>query len=132
MVLVDTSIWIRFLRNQTPYVAELKRLLDLNEVAGHELIYGELLIGDHGGRTTLLNEYSRMDRVETIAHGEVVAFVRTRRLFSRGVGWIDIHLLASALVGRVTLWTADAGLFTLASELGIAYRVPQAHRKYVS
>jgi predicted nucleic acid-binding protein len=122
MVLADTSIWIGFLRNQAPYLAELKKLLLLREVAGHDLVYGELLIGNHGGRTTLLNGYSGMAHVQTIAHREVVAFVRARRLASRGAGWIDIHLLASALVGGVKLWTADASLLVLASELGVAYR----------
>lgn len=46
MVLVDTSVWIRFLANRAPYAAGLDRLLALDDVAGHELIYGELLIGD--------------------------------------------------------------------------------------
>ena len=50
MVLVDTSVWIRFLANRAPYAAELDRLLGLDEVTGHELVYGELLIGDRGGR----------------------------------------------------------------------------------
>jgi len=50
-VLVDTSVWIRFLANREPYAAELDRLLERDEVVGHELIFGELLIGDRGGRT---------------------------------------------------------------------------------
>lgn len=53
MVLVDTSVWIRSLQNRVPYLAELDRLLGLDEVAGHELVYGELLIGDKGGRSKL-------------------------------------------------------------------------------
>src|SRR2546422_10156496 len=54
MVLVDTSVWIRFLANRAPYAAELDRLLGLDEVTGHELVYGELLIGDRGGRREFL------------------------------------------------------------------------------
>jgi predicted nucleic acid-binding protein len=54
MVLVDTSVWIRFLANRAPYAAELERLLELEEVAAYELVYGELLIGDRGGRKRLL------------------------------------------------------------------------------
>jgi predicted nucleic acid-binding protein len=46
MVLVDTSVWIRSLANRAPFKAELDRLLGLGEVAGHELVYGELLIGE--------------------------------------------------------------------------------------
>jgi predicted nucleic acid-binding protein len=57
MILVDTSVWIRFLTNQSPYANRLDALLDRGEVTGHELVYGELLIGDRGGRTKLLASY---------------------------------------------------------------------------
>jgi len=124
MVLVDTSVWIRFLANRTPYAAELDRLLDLGEVTGHELVYGELLIGDLGGHGRLLDAYDRMNQAAMVPHGEVVAFVRDRRLHGRGVGWIDIHLLASALVGRLQLWTADPRFLAMAAEFGVAYEAP--------
>ena len=122
MVLVDTSVWIRALCNHPDYRAELDRLLSLDQVAGHELVYGELLAGDRGGRRTLLTYYERYTPAPVISHNEVVAFVRFRDLHGRGVGWIDMHLLASALAGRLPLWTADACLLTLAQELGIAYK----------
>ena len=124
MVLVDTSVWIRFLANQAPYAAELDRLLGLDEVTGHELVYGELLIGDSGGRRKLLAAYERMHQVSMVPHHDVVAFVRDRDLHGRGVGWIDVHLLASAIVGRLQLWTADPRLSTLAEELGVVYELP--------
>lgn len=123
MVLVDTSVWIRFLANRAPYAAELDRLLGIDEVAGHELVYGELLIGDRGGRRKLLNVYERIHQARFVPHREVVAFVRDRDLQGRGVGWIDVHLLASAIVGRLRLWTADPRFTALANELGIAYDV---------
>jgi hypothetical protein len=56
-----------------------------------------------------------------VPHGDVVEFVRDRRLHGRGIGWIDAHLLASALVGRQKLWTIDPRLAVLARELGVAY-----------
>jgi hypothetical protein len=62
-----------------------------------------------------------MEQVPVVPHREVVAFVRDRKLHGRGVGWIDAHLLASALVGRVRLWTTDPALAALARELGVAY-----------
>ncbi len=124
MVLVDTSVWIRFLANRAPYAIELDRLLALDEVAGHELIYGELLIGDIGGRAKLLASYERMHQASIVPHREVVTFVRERKLHGRGVGWIDIHLLASALVGRFQLWTADPRFATVAREFGVAYETP--------
>jgi hypothetical protein len=124
MVLVDTSIWIRFVANREPYADELNRLLNLDEVIGHQFVYGELLIGDRGGRRKLLADYERMDHAKVVPHREVVAFVLNRRLHGLGVGWIDIHLLASAFVEGISLWTADPRLSALAEQLGVAYHPP--------
>ena len=122
MVLVDTSVWIRFLSNRAPYANEMDQLLSGGEVCGHDFVLGELLIGDKGGRQQLLSDYALMHRAPVVPHQEIVAFVRHRRLQGRGIGWIDAHLLASALVGRASLWTADSRLAAVASELEIAYR----------
>jgi predicted nucleic acid-binding protein len=124
MVLVDTSVWIRFLAGRSPYAAELDRLLGLDEVAGHELVCGELLIGDRGGRRKLLAAYERMHQAATVPHRDVVTFVRDRDLHGRGVGWIDIHLLASAIVGSLQLWTADPRFSVVADQFGVGYEAP--------
>jgi len=129
MILVDTSIWIRSLANRPPYTAELARLLDLEEVTGHELVYGELLIGDRGGRAKFLAAYERMHQAAMVPHSDVARFVRDRDLHGRGVGWIDIHLLASAIVGRSQLWTADSRFSAVASQLGVAYLMPASNGK---
>ena len=121
MVLVDTSVWIRFLSNRTPYAGELDALLSRGEVSGHDFVLGELLIGDRGGRQVLLADYVLMHQAPAVPHREVVEFVRHRRLHGRGIGWFDSHLLASALVNRLRLWTADPRLATVATELGINY-----------
>jgi predicted nucleic acid-binding protein len=120
-VLVDTSVWIRFLSNRAPDAGELDELLSRDEVSGHDFVYGELLIGDKGGRKELLAHYARMDRAPLVAHSDVTTFVRDRKLHGRGIGWVDVHLLASALVGRLKLWTTDPALAVLAKELGIGY-----------
>jgi len=124
MVLVDTSVWIRALSNRHPFVEELDRLLDGEEVTGHDLIYGELLIGDLGGRKELLATYTHFAQAATLPHQDVVAFVEGRRLHGRGVGWIDVHLLASAIVSGLKLWTADPRLSAMANEFGVEYRLP--------
>ncbi len=126
MVLVDTSVWIRFLAGRAPYANPLGDLLGRGEVSGHDFVYGELLMGDPAGRRALLTDFAAMHRAPMVSHAEVVAFVRERRLHGRGVGWIDAHLLASALVGRLGFWTADARLAAIARELGIAYRLRPA------
>ena len=121
IVLVDTSVWIRFLSNRAPYATELDGLLSRDEVSGHKFVYGELLIGDKGGRKQLLTDYEQMHQAPAVPHVDVVEFVRSRRLHGHGIGWIDAHLLASALVGRLKLWTTDPRLAVLARKLGIAY-----------
>jgi predicted nucleic acid-binding protein len=124
MVLVDTSVWIRFLANRAPYARELDKLLSLDEVAGHELVYGELLIGDRGGRGELLAAYEQIHQARIVPHLDGIDFVRKRKLHGLGVGWIDIHLLAAALVEGMRLWTADPRLSAMASELGVTYESP--------
>ncbi|HXI58830.1 MAG TPA: PIN domain-containing protein [Polyangia bacterium] len=124
MILVDTSVWIRFLSNREPYASGLDDVLGKDEVAGHEMVFGELLIGDKGNRKTFLASYGQMHQAATVPHSEVVAFAQARRLQGRGAGWIDIHLLASAMVGRYKLWTADPRFAVLAEEFDIAYAPP--------
>lgn len=62
-----------------------------------------------------------MVQAQTLAHAEVVDFVRRRWLHGRGIGWIDAHLLASAIVGRHRLWTVDPRFEAVARDLGVAY-----------
>lgn len=121
MVLVDTSVWIRFLAGKEPYARSLDRLLGEDHVLAHDLVYGELSIGDRGGRSVFLSTYARTSRVASIPHADVVTFVRARRLHGLGLSWIDVHLLASATVADAALWTADTALQTAARTLGIAH-----------
>src|SRR5260221_10187151 len=84
MILVDTSVWIRFLAEKEPYASELDQLLARDEVLGHQLIYGELLIADRGGRAKLLAAYAAMHHATVVAHDDVVELVRHRKLYGRG------------------------------------------------
>jgi predicted nucleic acid-binding protein len=122
VVLIDTSIWILFLAGREPQSNALDELLAGDLVLSHDLVQGELLIGDRGqARTRLLAAYCEIHRARTVPHAEVVEFVEARKLRGRGIGWIDCHLLASTVVERCTLWTADAHLADLAAELRIAH-----------
>jgi predicted nucleic acid-binding protein len=119
MVLVDSSIWIRFLAGKKPFAEQLDALLDREEVLAHHFVHGELLIGERGGRAKLLASYVLLPHAPVIAHDEVVELVRARKLHGRGLGWIDAQLLASALVARAELWTADASLTAAAVDVGV-------------
>lgn len=123
MVLVDTSVWIRAFAEREPFRSEAAKLVRRAEAASHELVYGELLMGDRGGRKQFLRDYESMPHAKRVLHREVVALVRGRKLHGRGVGWVDVHLLASALAGRMQFWTADRRLEAIADELGIGHKV---------
>jgi predicted nucleic acid-binding protein len=121
VILVDTSVWIRFLSNQSPYAGQLDALLQSGHIIAHDYVFGELLIGDRGKRSQLLDAYQTLRHASVATHTEIVAFVRARELNGLGIGWVDVHLLASAFLGRFQIWSADANLRAAAKRLGIDY-----------
>ena len=89
------------------------------------MVFGELSIGDvGGGRRKLLEAYAQMFQASAVPHEELVEFVRARRLAGRGVGWIDVNILASAVVGGFQVWTADPRFLMLANDLRVGYPAP--------
>jgi predicted nucleic acid-binding protein len=123
VVLVDTSIWIRSLLGREPFRGTLDRLLTDEMVLGHDLVLGELLVADTGGRGPMLSTYQHFAYAPNASHSDVVSLVGARRLSGRGIGWIDAHLLASTLLAGARIYTADVPLRSLAAELGVAYGV---------
>lgn len=121
MILVDTSVWVRGLAGRQPYKDDLNKILREHRVTAHELVYGELLIGDNGGRVKMLSDYAALVFAKTVPHREVVDMVLARRLYGRRLSWIDAHLLAAALAERVQLYTADGPLIETAGECGVLY-----------
>lgn len=85
IVLVDTSVWIRFLFDRVPCAAELDRLLSRDEVSGHGFVYGELLIRDIGGRQQLPENYEQMHQAPVVPHDDVVAFVQADACTAAGL-----------------------------------------------
>ena len=122
-VLVDTSVWLRFMADREPWATEAADLIGEGRVTAHPLVYGELLIGDRGGRRELLATFQKFHQATVVAHDEVVALVNLRGLQGRDIGWTDVHLLASALTGGFRLWTADGPLAEVAHELDVGHRI---------
>jgi hypothetical protein len=115
-VLVDTSVWRRFFAGAAG-VSALGDLLDEDGgVLVHPFVLGELVLGGLSTREEAL--LGRLPSAATLAHDEVLQFVRRSRLARRGIGWVDAHLLASALASSAALWSADAPLASAAAELG--------------
>ena len=118
-VLVDTSVWIDHLRRAD---TELVALLQEASVLMHPAVLGELACGRIPNRQKLLALWLALPRVVTVSFEEAFGLVESRMLWGRGLGWTDIHLLASALVSRTTLWTRDRVLRRAAQELSILLR----------
>ena len=119
MILVDTSVWIDHLRfgNQA-----LVRLLDGGQVMGHPFIIGELALGNLRQRDKVLGAMRELPQVHVAADSEVLHCIRQWTLFGRGIGYIDVHLLASLrLTPGTRLWTRDQRLRAIADQLGHAW-----------
>ena len=119
MVLVDTSVWIDHLRRG---VTMLEDLLSSGEVTTHPYVIGELACGNLSNREEILSLLSSLPTVKIATHSEALHLVEKNGLSGCGLGWIDVHLLASALLSGVALWTADRKLKAVAESLGIAGR----------
>lgn len=114
MILVDTSIWIEHLRYGT---VGLEKVLDAGDVACHPFIVGELACGNLKNRTEILALCKNLPMVTVANDDEVLKFIEIHQLMGEGLGYIDIHLLMSALLTGITLWTFDKRLHEFATSL---------------
>jgi hypothetical protein len=117
-MLVDTSVWVDHFRRGS---AVLQTLLLAHEIECHPFVIGELTCGHLKPRAAIIAWLGRLPQVALADHHEVLGLVETRRLMGRGLGWIDAHLLCSALLGRTRLWTLDRRLAAAARDLGILF-----------
>jgi predicted nucleic acid-binding protein len=118
MVLVDTSVWVSHLRDGN---AELSNLLNDGGVFCHPLIVGELACGNLKDRSAVLSLLQLLPISIEAEHAEVLSFIENRRLMGKGIGYIDVHLLLSALLTDAPLWTLDKRLAQVAASLHIQY-----------
>ena len=122
MILVDTSIWIDYLRQGEPLLTEQ---LSHGEVLIHGMVLGELAIGNFKNRPLLLKRWSALPFIQPATDAGVLEFIETHQLMGKGVGWIDLHLLtAVSLTEGVQLWTRDKRLKTIAEALSLAAQLP--------
>ena len=114
MVLVDTSVWVSHLRKTH---AGLVDLLNDGEVACHPFVVGELACGNLKNRTAILALLEALPMTVLVEHEEVLAFIKDRELMGKGLGYIDVHLLASAVLTGLPIWTFDKKLAQAAHTL---------------
>jgi len=115
-MLVDTSVWVDHLARGNPH---LVALLEEGEVQVHPFVVGELALGRLRRREETIAHLAALPWVSVAEHEEVLALIGRYDLAGSGVGWVDAHLLASALIGGTALWTLDRPLAAAATRLGV-------------
>jgi len=113
-MLVDTSVWVDHLRRRN---TALVGLLEQTQVWTHVFVVGELACGNIAQRDKVLSALSALPHAPVCSHDEVLAFLESNRLMGQGLGWIDMHLLASARLARLPFWTLDKRLAAVTTTL---------------
>jgi predicted nucleic acid-binding protein len=113
-VLVDTSVWVDHFRRGNDLLADRLRG---GEVWTHPFVIGELACGALERRSEILRLLATLPHAPLLEHRDVLEFVESHRLMAQGIGWIDVHLLASATLGGISVWTLDRRLHSVARRL---------------
>ena len=107
MILVDTSVWVHHLRHGSD---QLRAILLDEQVLCHPFIIGELACGTLKNRVEVLSLLNQLPEAQVAGHDEVLDFMYKRKFFGHGLGWIDLHLLASVVLSNAVIWTLDRRL----------------------
>ena len=116
-MLVDISVWVDHLRRTE---LELVRLLDNGDVMIHPFIIGELACGNLSNRSELLTLFRNLPQAVVASHEEVMTLIEQESLMGKGLGYVDMHLLASSILSGCQLWTKDKRLVAVMKEIGVA------------
>jgi predicted nucleic acid-binding protein len=119
MVIVDTSIWVTHLRKGS---RQLEKLLMDGEVMCHPFIIGELACGNLKNRNEIISLLQSLPMASTVEFNEFLFLIDRCHLMGKGIGFVDVHLLASARLIGVRLWTADKRLKSAADLLELAFK----------
>mgnify|MGYP001152136307 CR=1 FL=1 len=119
-ILVDTSVWIKHLRESDK---NLIRLLEQGLVASHPFIIGELACGGIKNRQEIINLLNDLPSTDILDHCDIMEFIEYRKIINKGIGYVDVHLLGSALISETPLWTLDKALRKIANQLPIEYDI---------
>ena len=87
----------------------------------HQFIIGEIACGNIKNRTEILTLLQLLPMVTQAKHEEAMEFIENNKLMGRGLGYVDMHLSASARLTGVTIWTFDKRLDETNKELGISF-----------
>lgn len=118
MVLVDTSVWIDHFRVENN---DLKTILNDGLVVCHPFIIGELACGNLRNRKEILSHLRSLPMAIRARHNEVMQFIENNQLMGKGLGYIDMHLLASAVLTGISFLTLDRKLKRVSLHLDLMY-----------
>jgi hypothetical protein len=122
MILADTSVWVDHFRKRDN---ELYRQLQRGNIAIHPFIVAELVLGNLPRRRKTIADLDLLPMVKTARMSEIRSMIESRSLFQRGIGFVDVHLIASTFITPHTvLWSRDKRLRQIASALGVAANLP--------
>jgi predicted nucleic acid-binding protein len=122
LILVDTSVWVDHLRRGDPGLVDL---LERSAVAMHPFVVGEIACGSLRDRASILELLQDLPGAVVADGDEVLKFIERHALHGKGIGYVDVHLLASvALTEGAKFWTRDMKLHRVAAALGCAYPEP--------
>lgn len=123
MILVDTSVWVDHLRKGDSRLADL---LERGIVMMHPFVLGEIACGSLADRSSTLELLQDLPATAVADDAEVLGFVERHGLHGKGVGYIDVHLLASVALTAdgAQLWTRDRRLSAMAAGLRCSYPGP--------
>jgi predicted nucleic acid-binding protein len=122
LILVDTSVWADHLRRGDPGLIDL---LERSAVAVHPFVIGEIACGSLRDRESVLELLQDLPATVVADNDEVLHFIERHALHGKGIGYVDMHLLASAALTEGTeVWTRDTRLRGAAELLGLAYQEP--------
>lgn len=116
MILADTSVWIEHFRKNS---RELSALLLDGRVVCHPFVIGELACGHLRNRAEILSLLAALPGARVAEHDEALRVAALHKLYGQGLGWIDVHLLASSLLTGCALWTRDKALVAAARALAV-------------
>jgi predicted nucleic acid-binding protein len=117
VILTDTSVWVDHIRRRN---SELTELLESGEILTHPFVIGEFAMGNLPRRETFLDALQKLRRALVATDHEATSLMERERLYGQGIGFVDLHLLASArLTQGATLWTRDRRLRGIARRLGV-------------
>lgn len=121
MILIDTSVWIAHFKRASAWLAES---LENKQALCHPFIVGELACGDLPSRSSTILLLQKLPEAPLMQHEEVLTLVERHHLMASGIGWVDAHLLGSALLAGADFWTLDRPLAIAARKLGVAASPP--------